>query len=136
MALQRVGRHFAARVNRVQGRQANEHIHNAREGRLGAEQRRDEIVVEQADQAPVQAADDQQDHGDPVQCVHPGLVQGASMGEGLGNQFLSHIREVDAILQMVRFFDDTDVIHVHGEIDPVRDIEVINLELVLADQQV
>lgn len=64
-----------------------------------------------------------------------GLVQGASTGEGLGNQFLSHIREVDAILEMVRFFDDTDVIHVHGEVDPVRDIEVINLELILADQQ-
>ncbi|KND49558.1 MAG: GTP-binding protein YchF [Parcubacteria bacterium C7867-008] len=64
-----------------------------------------------------------------------GLVQGASTGEGLGNQFLSHIREVDAILEMVRFFDDPDVIHVHGEVDPVRDIEVINLELILADQQ-
>lgn len=64
-----------------------------------------------------------------------GLVKGASEGEGLGNQFLSHIREVDAILQMVRFFDDPDVIHVHGEVDPVRDIEVINLELILADQQ-
>ena len=64
-----------------------------------------------------------------------GLVQGASTGEGLGNQFLSHIRETDAILEMVRFFDDTDVIHVHGEVDPVRDIEVINLELILADQQ-
>ncbi len=64
-----------------------------------------------------------------------GLVKGASEGEGLGNQFLSHIREVDAILQMVRFFDDPDVTHVHGEVDPVRDIEVINLELILADQQ-
>ncbi|MBU2104145.1 redox-regulated ATPase YchF [Patescibacteria group bacterium] len=64
-----------------------------------------------------------------------GLVKGASEGEGLGNQFLSHIREVDAILHMVRFFEDPDVIHVHGEIDPVRDIEVINLELILADQQ-
>ncbi len=64
-----------------------------------------------------------------------GLVKGASEGEGLGNQFLSNIREVDAILEMVRFFDDPDVIHVHGEVDPVRDIEVINLELVLADQQ-
>ncbi len=63
-----------------------------------------------------------------------GLVKGASEGEGLGNQFLSHIREVDAILQMVRFFDDPDVTHVHGEVDPVRDIEVINLELMLADQ--
>ncbi len=64
-----------------------------------------------------------------------GLVKGASEGEGLGNQFLSHIREVDAILQVVRFFDDPDVTHVHGEVDPVRDIEVINLELMLADQQ-
>jgi ribosome-binding ATPase len=64
-----------------------------------------------------------------------GLVKGASEGEGLGNQFLSHIREVDAILEMVRFFDDPDVIHVHGDVDPVRDIEIINLELILADQQ-
>ncbi|MBP9816708.1 MAG: redox-regulated ATPase YchF [Candidatus Pacebacteria bacterium] len=63
-----------------------------------------------------------------------GLVKGASEGEGLGNQFLSHIREVDAILQMVRFFEDADITHVHGEIDPVRDIEVINLELTLADR--
>lgn len=64
-----------------------------------------------------------------------GLVKGASEGEGLGNQFLSHIREVDAILQMVRFFDDPDITHVHGDVDPVRDIEVINLELVLADRE-
>jgi GTP-binding protein YchF len=64
-----------------------------------------------------------------------GLVKGASEGEGLGNQFLSHIREVDAILQMVRFFDDPDVTHVHGDVDPARDIEIINLELILADQQ-
>lgn len=63
-----------------------------------------------------------------------GLVKGASEGEGLGNQFLSHIREVDAILEMVRFFEDADITHVHGEIDPVRDIEVINLELTLADR--
>lgn len=63
-----------------------------------------------------------------------GLVQGASEGEGLGNQFLSHIREVDAILQMVRFFDDPDITHVHGDVEPVRDIEVINLELILADR--
>lgn len=63
-----------------------------------------------------------------------GLVKGASEGEGLGNQFLTHIREVDAILEMVRFFDDSDITHVHGDIDPVRDIEVINLELVLADR--
>lgn len=64
-----------------------------------------------------------------------GLVKGASEGEGLGNQFLSHIRETDAILQMVRFFEDPDITHVHGEIDPVRDIEVINLELTLADRE-
>ncbi len=64
-----------------------------------------------------------------------GLVKGASEGEGLGNQFLSHIREVDAILEMVRFFDDPDISHVHGEVDPVRDMEIINLELILADQQ-
>lgn len=64
-----------------------------------------------------------------------GLVKGASEGEGLGNQFLSNIRETDAILQMVRFFDDPDVTHVHGEVDPVRDIEVINLELALADRE-
>jgi len=64
-----------------------------------------------------------------------GLVKGASEGEGLGNQFLSNIREVDAILQMVRFFDDSDITHVHGDVDPVRDIEVINLELILADRE-
>ena len=64
-----------------------------------------------------------------------GLVKGASEGEGLGNQFLTNIRETDAILEMVRFFDDPDVTHVHGDVDPVRDIEVINLELVLADRE-
>jgi ribosome-binding ATPase len=64
-----------------------------------------------------------------------GLVKGASDGEGLGNQFLSHIRECDAILEMVRFFEDPDVIHVHGEVNPVEDMEVINLELMLVDQQ-
>lgn len=62
-----------------------------------------------------------------------GLVKGASAGEGLGNQFLSHIREVDAIVQVVRCFEDADVHHVSGTIDPIRDIEVINTELVLAD---
>lgn len=62
-----------------------------------------------------------------------GLVKGASKGEGLGNQFLANIREVDAIVQMVRCFDDDDIIHVAGSVDPVRDIEIINLELVLAD---
>jgi GTP-binding protein YchF len=64
-----------------------------------------------------------------------GLVKGASEGEGLGNQFLSHIRETDAIAEVVRIFEDDNVIHVDGRIDPVKDIEVINLELVLADLQ-
>lgn len=64
-----------------------------------------------------------------------GLVKGASEGEGLGNQFLSHIRETDAIAEVVRMFDDPDVIHVHNEVDPLRDIEVIDLELILADQE-
>jgi ribosome-binding ATPase len=62
-----------------------------------------------------------------------GLVKGASKGEGLGNQFLANIREVDAIVQVVRCFDNDDIIHVSGSVDPVRDIEVINLELILAD---
>jgi GTP-binding protein YchF len=62
-----------------------------------------------------------------------GLVKGASTGEGLGNQFLSHIREVNAIVQMVRCFENADIHHVSGTIDPIRDIEVINTELVLAD---
>jgi GTP-binding protein YchF len=62
-----------------------------------------------------------------------GLVRGASTGEGLGNQFLSHIREVDAIVQVVRCFESSDVHHVAGSVDPIRDIEVINTELVLAD---
>lgn len=62
-----------------------------------------------------------------------GLVKGASQGEGLGNQFLSHIREVNAIVQVVRCFEDADIHHVAGTIDPVRDIEVINTELILAD---
>ncbi len=62
-----------------------------------------------------------------------GLVKGASQGEGLGNQFLANIREVDAIVHVVRCFDDDDIIHVSGSVDPVRDIEVINLELALSD---
>lgn len=62
-----------------------------------------------------------------------GLVKGASKGEGLGNQFLSHIREVDAIAHVVRCFEDDDIIHVSGIVDPLSDIEVINLELILAD---
>ena len=62
-----------------------------------------------------------------------GLVKGSSHGEGLGNKFLSHIREVDAIVHVVRCFEDPDIIHVTGGIDPVRDIEIVNTELVLAD---
>lgn len=62
-----------------------------------------------------------------------GLVKGASKGEGLGNQFLAHIREVDAIVQVVRVFEDKDIIHVADKPDPVRDIDVINTELILAD---
>ncbi|MEB3252875.1 MAG: redox-regulated ATPase YchF, partial [Cyanobacteriota bacterium] len=62
-----------------------------------------------------------------------GLVQGASPGDGLGNQFLANIREVDAIVHVVRCFEDDDIIHVSGSVDPVRDMEVINLELALAD---
>lgn len=64
-----------------------------------------------------------------------GLVKGASQGEGLGNQFLSHIRETDAIAQVVRCFEDPDVIHVAGKVDPLQDIEIISLELILADLQ-
>ena len=62
-----------------------------------------------------------------------GLVKGASHGEGLGNKFLSHIREVDAIVHVVRCFEDENIIHVDGSIDPARDIETINLELIFAD---
>ncbi len=64
-----------------------------------------------------------------------GLVAGASKGEGLGNKFLSHIREVDAIVHVVRCFDSEDVVHVSGSVDPIRDIEIINLELILSDLQ-
>ncbi len=64
-----------------------------------------------------------------------GLVKGASEGEGLGNQFLANIRETDAIIHVVRCFDDDDIIHVAGKVDPLDDIEVINLELILADMQ-
>lgn len=62
-----------------------------------------------------------------------GLVKGASKGEGLGNKFLSHIREVDSILEVVRCFEDPNIVHVDGSINPIRDIETINLELVFAD---
>lgn len=65
-----------------------------------------------------------------------GLVKGASKGEGLGNQFLSNIREVDAIVHVVRCFEDTNVIHVDGSIDPLRDIETINLELIFSDIEI
>lgn len=64
-----------------------------------------------------------------------GLVKGASQGEGLGNQFLSHIRDVDAIVHVVRCFDDHTITHVEESVDPLRDIEIINLELILADKQ-
>ena len=62
-----------------------------------------------------------------------GLVKGASKGEGLGNKFLSNIRETDAILEVVRCFEDSNIVHVDGSIDPIRDVETINLELILAD---
>jgi ribosome-binding ATPase len=62
-----------------------------------------------------------------------GLVKGASQGEGLGSKFLSHIREVDTLVQVVRCFEDDDIIHVSGSVEPKRDIEIINLELILAD---
>ena len=65
-----------------------------------------------------------------------GLVRGASKGEGLGNKFLSHIREVDAICHVVRCFEDTNVVHVDGSIDPIRDIETINLELIFSDIEI
>ena len=64
-----------------------------------------------------------------------GLVKGAAEGEGLGNQFLANIRETDAILQVVRFFDDTNIVHVDNEVEPYKDIEVINLELILSDAE-
>ena len=64
-----------------------------------------------------------------------GLVKGASKGEGLGNKFLSHIREVDSIVEVVRCFDDSNIVHVDGSVDPLRDIETINLELIFADME-
>ena len=65
-----------------------------------------------------------------------GLVSGASQGEGLGNKFLSHIRNVDAIVEVVRCFEDNNIIHVENTVDPIRDIEIINIELILADVEV
>ena len=65
-----------------------------------------------------------------------GLVKGASQGEGLGNKFLSHIREVDAICEVVRCFEDGNIIHVEDGVDPIRDIEIINLELAIADLEI
>ena len=65
-----------------------------------------------------------------------GLVKGASKGEGLGNQFLANIREVDAIVHVVRCFEDENVIHVEGSVDPLRDIETINLELIFSDLEI
>ena len=65
-----------------------------------------------------------------------GLVKGASQGEGLGNKFLSNIREVDAIVHVVRCFESSDIIHVEGSVDPLRDVETINLELILSDLEI
>lgn len=65
-----------------------------------------------------------------------GLVKGASNGEGLGNKFLSHIRETDAIVEVVRCFEDSNIIHVEGKVDPLRDIEIINLELTISDLEI
>src|SRR5574344_681900 len=65
-----------------------------------------------------------------------GLVKGASKGEGLGNKFLSHIREVDAIVEVVRCFNDENIIHVDGNVDPIRDIEIINVELTISDLEI
>lgn len=65
-----------------------------------------------------------------------GLVKGASKGEGLGNKFLSHIREVEAVVHVVRAFEDTNVVHVDGSVDPIRDIETINLELIFSDLEI
>jgi len=65
-----------------------------------------------------------------------GLVKGASKGEGLGNKFLSHIREVEAVVHVVRCFKDENIVHVNGEVDPIEDIKTINLELILSDLEV
>ena len=65
-----------------------------------------------------------------------GLVKGAAEGEGLGNKFLSHIRECDCLVEVVRCFDDNNIIHVEGKTDPIRDIEIINVELILSDLEI
>ena len=65
-----------------------------------------------------------------------GLVKGASKGEGLGNKFLSNIREVDAVVHVVRAFEDSNIVHVDGSVDPVRDIETINYELIMSDLEI
>ena len=65
-----------------------------------------------------------------------GLVKGASKGEGLGNKFLSHIREVDAVVEVIRCFEDENIIHVSGKVDPIEDIEIINVELILSDLEI
>ena len=64
-----------------------------------------------------------------------GLVKGASQGEGLGNKFLSHIREVDAIVHVVRCFENGSIVHVNGNVDPMRDVDIINMELIMADME-
>lgn len=65
-----------------------------------------------------------------------GLVKGASKGEGLGNKFLSYIREVDAIVEVVRCFEESNIIHVEGNVNPIRDIEIINTELIISDLEI
>ena len=65
-----------------------------------------------------------------------GLVKGASQGEGLGNKFLSHIREVDAIVHVVRCFENDDIVHVESSVDPIRDVDIINTELILSDMEI
>ncbi|MBR4282643.1 MAG: 50S ribosome-binding GTPase, partial [Clostridia bacterium] len=65
-----------------------------------------------------------------------GLVKGASTGEGLGNKFLSNIREVDAVVHVVRCFENDDIVHVEGSVDPARDIETINIELIFSDMEI
>ena len=102
--------------------------------------KRNEIYY--ADLSPVQGSEQdgirpvliiQNDIGNKHSVDIAGLVKGASKGEGLGNKFLSHIREVDAIIHVVRCFNDNNIIHVDGSVDPLRDLETINLELIFSD---